>query len=85
LRLRSVLQEKLRVVEDLLSEAAQSTVETEGGRGCFLLARFPLEVEACATAGVAESGWGSVFWTRLLPARAQSAEEAEIGRGCFLL
>ncbi len=58
-----MLQEKLKklkVVEDLLSEAAQSTVETEAGRGCFLLVRMLLAVGAQAT-GEAVSGGGSVF------------------------
>ncbi len=56
MRLVHILQEKLRVVEDLFSERgcclparAQSAEKTAAGRGCFLLARSLLEVGARAT------------------------------------
>ncbi len=52
-----LLQEKLRVAEDLFSE--RGCFQTEAGRGCFLLARPLLEVGARAT-GEAASGRGSV-------------------------
>jgi hypothetical protein len=42
-----VLQEMLRVAEDLFSE--RGCFQTEAGRGCFLLARSLLEVGSHTT------------------------------------
>ncbi len=53
-----MLQEKLRVAEDLFSE--RGCFQTEAGRGCFLLATSLLEVGAHAP-GEAESDGVSVL------------------------